>query len=161
MTAPAHPSGLPYRLGVGIMLLNADNHAFVGQRLDSTLEAWQMPQGGIDDGEDPVAAAFRELQEETGVAPHLATIIAESRDWLTYHLPDELIGKLWKGRYCGQRQKWFAMRFAGSDADVDITTHHPEFAAWRWSPLHDLPRLIVPFKKALYEDIVAEFSGRI
>lgn len=155
---PKHPSGLPYRAGVGVMLLNAANQVFVGQRLDSSLEAWQMPQGGIDDGEDPRTAAFRELEEETGVPAHLAEIIGESAGWLTYDLPVDLIGTIWKGRYCGQRQKWFAMRFLGSDADVVLDRHHAEFAAWRWSPVVDLPRLIVPFKVGLYSQIVAEFA---
>ena len=117
-----------------------------------------MPQGGIDDGEDPRTAAFRELEEETGVPAHLAEIIGESAGWLTYDLPVDLIGTIWKGRYCGQRQKWFAMRFLGSDADVVLDRHHAEFAAWRWSPVVDLPRLIVPFKVGLYSQIVAEFA---
>ena len=139
-------------------MLNSSNQVFVGQRLDSSLEAWQMPQGGIDDGEDPRAAAFRELEEETGVSTHLAEIVGESAGWLTYDLPADLIGTIWKGRYCGQRQKWFAMRFLGNDSDVVLDRHHAEFAAWRWSPVDDLPRLIVPFKVELYSQIVAEFA---
>lgn len=153
---PAHPSGLPYRAGVGVMLLNDRDEVFVGQRLDSTLEAWQMPQGGIDDGEDPLTAAFRELQEETGVTR--AELIVESSGWLLYDLPQDLIGKLWGGRYCGQRQKWFAMRFLGTDADVNIQTEHPEFRTWKWAAPRDLPSLIVPFKRKLYEDVLAEFA---
>ena len=158
MHGPPHPSGLPYRAGVGVMLLNAANQVFVGQRLDSSLDAWQMPQGGIDKGEDPRTAAFRELEEETGVPAHLVEIIGESANWLTYDLPDELIGTIWKGRYCGQRQKWFAMRFLGTDADVAIDQHHAEFGAWRWSPVAELPRLIVPFKVRLYTEIITEFA---
>ncbi|MBC7497448.1 MAG: RNA pyrophosphohydrolase [Sphingomonadaceae bacterium] len=156
MTDRVHPSGLPYRDGVGIMLLNADGKVFTGQRLDSKLEAWQMPQGGIDPGETPVETAFRELAEETGVTK--AEVIAEARDWLFYDLPDELIGTIWKGRYAGQRQKWFAMRFVGTDADVDIATAHPEFRTWRWSTLAELADMIVPFKRDLYAAVLAEFG---
>jgi len=159
VTDRTHPSGLPYRAGVGIMLLNAEGKVFTGQRLDSKLEAWQMPQGGIDPGETPLQTAFRELAEETGITK--ATLLAESRDWLYYDLPDDLIGTIWKGRYCGQRQKWFAMRFTGTDADVDIATEHPEFRAWRWSTLPELSSLIVPFKRDLYEAVLAEFAGLI
>lgn len=151
-----HPSGLPYRAGVGVMLLNPANAVFVGQRLDSTLEAWQMPQGGMDPGEAPLDTAFRELAEETGITK--AELLAESRGWLYYDLPDELVGKMWKGRYAGQRQKWFAMRFTGTEADIDIATAHPEFRAWRWAPVDELCRMIVPFKRALYEAVIAEFE---
>ena len=154
---PPHPSGLPYRAGVGIMLLNATGKVFVGQRLDSTLEAWQMPQGGIDKGEPPRTAAFRELEEETGIPAHLAEIIGETEDWLTYDLPDELIGTIWKGRYAGQRQKWFAMRFLGTDADIKLDTGHAEFRAWEWSSLDDLCARIVPFKVPLYSQVIATF----
>ena len=153
----AHPSGLPYRPGVGIMLLNAANEVFVGQRLDSKLEAWQMPQGGIDPGEAPIDTAFRELAEETGITK--ATLLAEANEWLYYDLPDELIGTIWKGRYAGQRQKWFAMRFTGTEADINIATEHPEFRSWRWSTVTELSDLIVPFKRDLYEAVLAEFAG--
>ena len=155
---PVHPSGLPYRAGVGVMLMNPAGEVFVGQRLDSTLEAWQMPQGGIDDGEEPRAAAFRELYEETGVEAHLAEIVAESTGWLCYDLPDDLVGKIWGGQYCGQRQKWFVMRFLGTDADVRIDLHEPEFRTWRWASPKLLPELIVPFKRKLYAEILAEFA---
>ncbi len=138
------------------MLLDADDRVFVAQRIDTQVEAWQMPQGGIDDGEDPLATAFRELEEEIGTAH--AELIAESRDWLTYDLPPELVGKVWKGRYRGQKQKWFAMRFLGTDADINLDTAHPEFNAWRWERLERLPEIIVPFKRRLYEEIVAEFA---
>lgn len=154
-----HASGLPYRPGVGVMLLNADHHVFVGQRIDSSLESWQMPQGGIDPGEDPKATAFRELAEETGITR--AELIAESRDWLYYDLPDDLVGTIWKGRYCGQRQKWFAMRFTGTDADINIATAHPEFRSWRWAPAAELADLIVPFKRDLYTAVLDEFAGLV
>ncbi len=149
-------SALPYRPCVGIMLINPAGLVFVGQRLDNLVEAWQMPQGGIDEGEAPEQAALRELGEEIGTEK--AEIIAESADWLTYDLPHELVPRVWKGRYRGQRQKWYAMRFTGTDRDIDINTKHPEFAAWRWAPHRELPSLIVPFKRALYEAVVAEFA---
>lgn len=149
---------LPYRPGVGVMLLNDRGQVFVGQRLDSTLEAWQMPQGGIDAGEDPRAAAYRELEEETGVPAALAVIVAESDGWLDYDLPEDLIGKLWKGKYRGQRQKWFAMRFKGTDADVKLDAHQAEFRAWKWAEPAELPALIVPFKRDLYTKVLDAFA---
>lgn len=146
---------LPYRPCVGVMLINHDNQVFVAQRIDQLVEAWQMPQGGIDDGEDPLIAALRELEEEIGTAK--VEVLAESRDWLTYDLPVELIPKVWKGRFRGQKQKWFAMRFVGEDADIDLATAEPEFSSWRWLEPEELPNMIVPFKRALYEQIVTEF----
>jgi putative (di)nucleoside polyphosphate hydrolase len=140
------------------MLLNPQNQVWVGQRKDTTLEAWQMPQGGLDEGEEPEAGALRELHEETGIAPDLVTIIAQSRQAHLYDLPADLISKLWKGRYRGQRQYWFLARFDGTDADVQIETAEPEFRAWRWVDADELPRLIVPFKRALYESVLAEFK---
>jgi putative (di)nucleoside polyphosphate hydrolase len=151
------PTSLPYRPAAAIMLLNRQNQVWVGQRRDTTLEAWQMPQGGLDEGEEPEAGALRELHEETGIAPHLVEMIAQSREALLYDLPEDLISKLWKGRYRGQRQYWFLGRFLGTDADVRIETAEPEFRAWRWVEVEELPRLIVPFKRALYEAILAEF----
>lgn len=151
------PQSLPYRPAAAIMLLNPDNRVWVGQRRDTTLEAWQMPQGGLDEGEEPETGALRELHEETGIAPDLVEIIARSRQELLYDLPADLIGKLWKGRYRGQRQYWFLARFLGTDADVRIETAEPEFRAWRWVEAEELPHLIVPFKRALYESILAEF----
>ena len=145
-----------YRQGVGIMLLNRDKLVFVAQRIDRTSEAWQMPQGGIDPGESPAQAAMRELEEEIGTDK--ATIIRESRDWLTYDLPEPLRSQLWGGRYLGQRQKWFAMRFTGSDSDINIATAHPEFCQWRWIPMHQLPDIIVPFKRQNYQLLAEEFS---
>lgn len=154
--SPMH-SPLPYRPCVGMMLVNTDGKVFVGQRLDSTVEAWQMPQGGMDDGEDPRDTALRELAEETGIAPELVSIIAQSKEEHYYDLPDDLIGKIWGGRYRGQRQVWFLMRFLGSDADVNIYTPHQEFRDWRWINPEQLPELIVPFKKKLYRDLLKEF----
>ena len=145
----------PYRPCVGIMLLNVDGHVFVAQRIDQQVEAWQMPQGGIDDGEAPATAALRELAEEIGTDK--AEILAESPDWIPYDLPEKLADKVWKGRYRGQTQKWFAMRFTGADSDIDINTKHPEFDAWRWAAMDDLPSLIVPFKRAVYEQVVGMF----
>ena len=150
---------LPYRPAVGVMLINRERKVWVGQRLDSTLEAWQMPQGGLDEGEAPEAGAMRELQEETGIAPHLVEIVARCPVKLTYDLPDDLIGKLWKGRWRGQRQTWFLARFLGEDKDVDIATPDPEFRAWKWAEPGELPALIVPFKKALYEEVIARFAA--
>lgn len=150
------PATLPYRPCVGVTLFNREGLVFVARRIDTEMEAWQMPQGGIDEGEDPATAALRELEEEIGT--NKAEIIAESRDWLQYDLPPELIGKVWKGRFRGQRQKWFAMRFLGDDSDINIETDHPEFSAWRWERLERLPNLIVPFKRKIYQDIVSEFA---
>lgn len=152
---------LPYRPCAGVMLLNRERLVFVGQRLDSTLEAWQMPQGGIDDGEAPIDAAIRELREETGVAADKVRLIAENPDELLYDLPDDMIGKIWKGKWRGQRQRWFLFGFDGTDADIDIRTHEPEFRAWRWADPADLPAMIVPFKKALYEQVLAGFAAHL
>jgi putative (di)nucleoside polyphosphate hydrolase len=151
-------SELAYRRGVGIMLLDASRRVFVGRRID-TPAAWQMPQGGIDAGETPRQAALRELEEETGTAK--AEFLAETRDWHRYDLPAPLQGKAWGGGYRGQEQKWFAMRFTGSDADIDLAKHHPEFDAWRWVVASELPRLIVPFKRALYEAVLSEFAALV
>jgi len=151
-------AALPYRRNVGVMLVNAAGHVFVGQRRDSDLPAWQMPQGGIDEGESPRAAALRELEEETGVPPARVEVLAETPDWLRYDLPDDIRPRIWGGRYRGQEQRWFLMRFLGTDADVRIDTAHPEFSAWRWLPPADLPGQIVPFKRAVYARVLAEFA---
>jgi putative (di)nucleoside polyphosphate hydrolase len=148
--------GLAYRPCVGIMLLNARGEVFVAQRIDAPGGAWQMPQGGIDDGEAPAVAAMRELKEETGT--NNATIIAEHAEWIPYDLPELLIKRLWKGRYRGQTQKWFAMRFLGTDGDIDINTAEPEFDAWRWAPMAELLDLVVPFKRHVYADLVQAFG---
>ena len=149
---------LPYRPAVGVMLLNRDGKVFVAQRLDSTLEAWQMPQGGLDEGEEELAGALRELQEETGIGPEHVEIITRAPWELYYDLPDDLLGKIWKGKWRGQRQTWFLCRFTGTDADVNIETADPEFRAWKWADPKELSAMIVPFKRKLYEDIVAAFS---
>jgi putative (di)nucleoside polyphosphate hydrolase len=145
-----------YRSAVGVMLLSRAGEVFVARRIDMPmLPAWQMPQGGIDPGETPVQAALRELKEEIGTDK--AEILGESRMWLQYDLPVELAGGVWGGRYRGQRQKWFAMRFTGNDTDIDLATDHPEFDAWKWILPEQLPEVIVPFKRQLYIDILAEF----
>jgi len=159
VTLPERERAL-YRPAVGIMLINRAGRVFVGRRIDmpAGLAAWQMPQGGIDPGEIPRQAAIRELTEEVGTGR--AEILAESRGWLSYDLPPEIAGGMWGGRYRGQRQKWFAMRFTGDDADIDpAATEHPEFDAWDWVIPERLPELIVPFKRQLYLDVVAEFRA--
>jgi putative (di)nucleoside polyphosphate hydrolase len=152
---------LPYRPAAGVMLLNPEKKVFVAQRIDTTLEAWQMPQGGLDEGEDAEAGALRELEEETGIPPRLVEIVARAHRELLYDLPDDLIGKLWGGRYRGQRQSWFLACFLGRDEDIDLDTPHPEFRAWRWAEPADLPHLIVPFKKALYESVLEAFAEHL
>jgi putative (di)nucleoside polyphosphate hydrolase len=148
-----------YRRGVGVMLLNRDGKVFVGARIDNTDEAWQMPQGGIDEGERPWATALRELEEETGIPPRLVERIADGPERLKYDLPEELRGKLWGGKYQGQDQDWYLARFLGEDSDVDIATKHPEFREWRWIAPGELPELIVPFKRELYRRLLKEFAA--
>ena len=149
-------ANLPYRPCVGIMLFNSDGHVLVARRIDMVSEAWQMPQGGIDAGESPIDAAFRELEEEIGTAK--AEILAEAEDWINYDLPHDLVAMLWQGRFKGQTQKWFAMRFTGIDADIDIETENPEFNEWKWAEVSALPDLIVPFKRDLYAELVRRFG---
>ena len=149
---------LPYRLAAGVMLLSREGKVFVAQRLDSTLEAWQMPQGGLDEGEDPETGAVRELEEETGIPRDKVEIIARCPAQLDYDLPDYLVGKMWGGKWRGQRQTWFLMRFIGRDEDVNLDTPDPEFRAWKWAEPADLPAMIVPFKKELYERLLVEFG---
>ena len=148
----------PYRRGVGVMLLNREGKVWVGARIDNPEDAWQMPQGGIDEGEDPWATALRELEEETGIAPEMVEIIACAARTFDYDLPPELVRKLWKGKYRGQRQTWYLMRFLGRDADITLDTPHPEFRAWKWAEPGHLPDMIVPFKRQLYRDVLEEFA---
>ncbi|WP_167303591.1 RNA pyrophosphohydrolase [Sphingobium vermicomposti] len=161
MASMPNDSELGYRPCVGVMLVNMEGKVFVGQRLDNKVEAWQMPQGGIDDGEDAKAAALRELGEETGIDQGHVEIIAKARDEHFYDLPPELIGKLWGGAFRGQRQVWFLARFLGSDDHVNIQTKHPEFRDWKWVDPEMLPDIIVPFKRKLYRDILQEFRTLI
>ena len=158
---PEDIAKLPYRPCVGVMLVNADGAVFVGQRLDNDAPAWQMPQGGIDEGETPLEAALRELGEETGLPEGSVTVEAETEDWVTYDLPHELVPRIWKGRFRGQKQKWVLMRFTGSDDQVNIATEHPEFSKWCWLPASDLVANIVPFKREVYEQVLGEFEGRL
>lgn len=157
------PESLPYRPCAGFMLVNAQGLVFVGERIDPSAHGfWQMPQGGIDKGEDVRDAALRELEEETGVAPHMVEVIAQGSRPFVYDLPPELLGKLWKGKYRGQEQYWFLGRFLGEDADIDLEAHDPpEFNAWRWIAPEQLPELIIPFKRAVYEEVLAEFRSLI
>jgi putative (di)nucleoside polyphosphate hydrolase len=147
-----------YRRGVGVMLLNREGKAFVGLRIDNTDEAWQMPQGGIDQGEEPWATAKRELEEETGIAPRLVERIAICPERLKYDLPPELQGKLWGGKWKGQDQDWYLARFLGQDSDVNIATKDPEFRDWKWIEPDLLPELIVVFKRELYRRLLREFA---
>jgi putative (di)nucleoside polyphosphate hydrolase len=149
---------LPYRPAAGVMLLNREGKVFVGARIDNPDDAWQMPQGGLDEGEDAAAGALRELEEETGISPSHVEIIARCPVELHYDLPEDLVGKLWKGKWRGQRQSWFLCRFTGTDADVNIDTEHPEFRAWKWADPRELPAMIVPFKRKLYEDVLEAFA---
>jgi putative (di)nucleoside polyphosphate hydrolase len=157
---------LPYRLSAGLVVLNSAGRVFVGRRrgwpehADAT-HAWQMPQGGIDPDEDPWLAALRELYEETNIRS--VEKLGEIDEWLSYDIPPELLGRAWKGRYRGQRQKWYALRFAGDEREIDVAhpaggRHKPEFSAWRWEQMQNLPALVVPFKRAVYERVVKEFA---
>jgi putative (di)nucleoside polyphosphate hydrolase len=148
-----------YRRGVGVMLLNAEGKVWVGARIDNPADAWQMPQGGIDEGEDdPWATALRELEEETGIPPHLVERIAQCPERLRYELPPELVGVIWKEPWIGQEQDWFLARFLGRDSDVNIATKHPEFREWQWIEPAELPDRIVPFKRDLYRHLLSAFS---
>lgn len=154
-------ANLPYRACVGIVLANRDGRIFAGQRIDFEGAAWQMPQGGIDAGETPRQAALRELREETGVSEDLVVIEAEMADWVTYELPRDLVPKLWKGRFRGQKQRWFLMRFTGSDSQIVITTEPAEFSEWAWVEPDELVENIVPFKRDVYAQVIAEFRPQL
>jgi putative (di)nucleoside polyphosphate hydrolase len=158
VTADGASVATEYRRGVGVMLLNRDGNVFVGRRIDVGGEAWQMPQGGIEPGEEPLDAAWRELKEEIGTAN--AKLIAESAGWYRYDLPPPLVEKARHGRWRGQLQKWFVMRFLGSDEEIDVDTVAPEFSAWKWVPPAEVPVIVVEFKRQLYRDLLAEFGDR-
>jgi putative (di)nucleoside polyphosphate hydrolase len=156
---------LPYRPCVGVMLLNRDGLAFIGRRIEGpehvdATHSWQMPQGGIDPGEDPWPAALRELREETNV--RTVEWLGEIERWLKYDIPRDIVGQAWKGKYRGQKQKWFALRFTGKESEIDVANpegaHEPEFAAWRWEPMQNIPDLVVPFKREVYDQVVEEFK---
>jgi putative (di)nucleoside polyphosphate hydrolase len=155
---------LLYRPCVGVMVLNAQGHAFIGRRIEGPehideVHVWQMPQGGIDEGEDPFPAALRELHEETNIRS--VEKLGEIGEWLWYDIPRPIASQAWKGKYRGQKQKWFALRFIGNEREIDIASpggHKPEFVEWRWEPVKNLPGLIIPFKRPVYERVVQEFS---
>lgn len=154
---PEQIAKLPYRPCVGLMVVNADGKVFAAQRIDNPGPAWQMPQGGVDEGETPREAALRELQEETGLGPEKVSILAETPQWLPYDLPHDLVPNLWKGRFRGQEQKYFLMRFHGEDSDINIETEHPEFSRWTWMDMDALLDNIVPFKRDTYAEVIAQF----
>ena len=158
-----NPKELPYRPCVGVMLVNEHGKAFIGKRIDNKEgDWWQMPQGGMDDGEDVLTAGLRELAEETGVTAQNAVLLAQSKEELLYDLPKKLVGSLWGGKYRGQRQHWLLMRFTGSDDAIDLVAHDPpEFCEWRWTDPELLPELIVPFKKRVYRAVLEEFRALI
>jgi putative (di)nucleoside polyphosphate hydrolase len=149
---------LPYRLGVGLMIINSQKKVFIGKRKDTKNPfSWQMPQGGIDSGETPSKAALREMKEEIGC--DIGVIIAETKNWYCYDLPVKVIHKMWDGQYKGQKQKWFLIKYTGLDSEINLITEHPEFNRWRWIKLSQLTRVVVPFKKSLYEAVISEFRN--
>jgi len=158
---PEEIKNLPYRPCVGVMLTNPRGHVFVGQRLDRDQDAWQMPQGGVDLGEKTLDAAMRELEEETGVTPDLVSVEGETSGLIRYDIPHELVPNIWKGRYRGQEQKWYLMRFHGTDSQINLQTEHPEFSEWKWMPRDGLIDAIVPFKREVYQQVIEEFEGKV
>ena len=153
------PESLPYRPCVGVVLIDARGLVFAGQRIDSPTPAWQMPQGGIDEGEKPREAAYRELWEETGVTRDKVEFVGKTHGWVTYDLPPELLGRVWGGKYRGQKQKWFLFRFTGQDSDIRIASEHPEFSTWRWILADEMVESIVPFKRSVYEAVIRSFRA--
>ncbi len=158
---PEDIAKLPYRPCVGVMLINGAGHVFVGQRRDRDQDAWQMPQGGVEKGEHAEVAALRELEEETGISPQSVSVVAQTEDWLPYDLPIDLVPNIWKGRFRGQEQKWFLLRFHGADDEINLDTEHPEFSEWRWLPVDDLVANIVPFKRSVYQRVVEAFRPHL
>lgn len=158
---PEEIAKLPYRPNVGVMMINGAGGVWVGQRKDRYEDAWQMPQGGIDRGEDAYEAALRELEEETGVSRDLVELVAETDGWLTYDLPHEVVPEFWGGKFRGQEQKWYLLRFTGSDDQVNIETEHQEFSAWCWQPVDHLVEKIVPFKREVYAQVVEAFRAHL
>ena len=158
---PAEIEKLPYRPCVGLVVINAAGEVFAGQRIDNPGDAWQMPQGGVDEGETPVQAALRELGEETGISENSVEVLAESDDWIPYELPHELVPKLWKGQFRGQTQKWFLLKFSGGDAEINIVQDHQEFIRWAWMQPDELIEKIVPFKKHTYSQVFADFEAKM
>jgi putative (di)nucleoside polyphosphate hydrolase len=154
------PGGLPYRPCAGVVLMNGSGLVFAGRRID-TPDAWQMPQGGIDGTETPREAALRELTEETGIRHDLVEVVAETPGWVFYDLPPALLGRIWNGRFGGQRQKWLLLRFLGQDGDIRIDTHHPEFDRWQWMRADALLEHIVPFKRAVYAEVLSTFRDHL
>jgi putative (di)nucleoside polyphosphate hydrolase len=162
----ARVEDLPYRPCVGTMVINRAGRVFIGRRIDGpehvdATHVWQMPQGGIDEGEDPYLAALRELYEETNIRS--VEKLGEIGEWLFYDIPREIVGQAWKGKYRGQKQKWYALRFVGNDSEIDVAHpagggHKPEFVEWRWEPTRNVPALVVPFKRATYERVMSEFA---
>ncbi len=159
MTIDLH--ALPYRPCAGVVLMNGNGLIFAGQRIDNPTAAWQMPQGGIEPDEKPKAAALRELWEETGITTDKVEKVAKAAEWLTYDLPEELLGKVWKGKYKGQRQRWFLFRFTGQDSDVNIQTEHPEFSVWAWKTPEEILTGIVPFKRDVYAQVFSDFKDHL
>ena len=157
----AEIAALPYRPCVGIVVMNRQGYVFAATRIDNPTDAWQMPQGGVDEGEVPRDAALRELTEETGIAPASVEVLAETENWIPYDLPHDLVPKLWKGRYRGQEQKWFLMSFEGADSDINIQTEHQEFSKWKWLPVDELVPNIVPFKRSVYVAVLEAFDAHL
>lgn len=158
---PEEIAALPYRPNVGLMIVNRAGRVWMGHRIDGPAEAWQMPQGGIDQGEDVHKAGLRELEEETGITADKVELITTSEGWLRYDLPADLVAKLWKGRWRGQEQKWLLLRYLGEDSQINIDTKHPEFDAWEWVDLDQVAARIVPFKRDVYASVLAELGPKI